>query len=204
MTTLTTRTEPDLAAATNARTTVAAAALTGVVASAGGLAGWFVLADPGKASAARAPITVIECVLAGLAFVVLAVSLPSLARVTRLPLWALSFAGMACAFIAIEAWAFGTVIAHLAHEVSAAQFDQLGKPTFLSLLLRLPMQVLAPIAFVTLAVVGWRRAAMPRAASVLLAIGGVSAIIGDFPPVGLLAGLALAWTARSAQASQRG
>jgi hypothetical protein len=202
MTTFTTHVEPDLAAASNTRTTIAAAALAGVVASAGALAGWFLLADPGKASAARAPITVIECLLAGLAFVILAVSLPSLAQVTRLPQWALSFAGIACAFIAIESWAFGTAIAHLANEVSSAQFDELGKTAFLSLLLRLPMQVLGPIAFITLAVVGWRRQAMPRGASILLAIGGLTAVIGDFPPVGLLAGLGFAWMARSAEAGR--
>jgi hypothetical protein len=38
---------------------------------------------------------------------------------------------------------------------------------------------------------------MPRGASVLLILAGLATLTGDFPPAGVLAGLALAWTARS-------
>lgn len=52
--------------------------------------------------------------------------------------------------------------------------------------------------FTALAVTGWRRRAIPRGACVLLVIAGVASLMGPFPPVGFLGGLALAWTARSA------
>ena len=135
----------------------------------------------------------------GLAYLVIAVSLPGLAGRTRFPRWALTLAATACGFVAIPAWAFGSIIAHLATQLPEAQFDAVGKPTFLLMLLNLPAMVLGLIAFVTLAIVGWRNRAMSRGACVLLFIAGLVALIPDFPPVGLLAGVAFAWTARSSR-----
>ncbi len=40
---------------------------------------------------------------------------------------------------------------------------------------------------------------MPKGAAVLLILAGVASLLGPFPPVGLLSGLALAWLARSAR-----
>jgi hypothetical protein len=184
---------------TNVRTVVTAAGIAGALASAASIVGWFALSNLSKAELAHAPVTIVESLIAGLAFVVLAVNLRGLAPAIRLPRWALSFAGVACAFIAISAWAFGSVVAYLADKVSAAQFDDLGKADFLLLLLNLPMALCSVLAFPTLAVIGWRRQAMPRGASVLLVIAGAASLIVDFPPAGLLAGIALAWTARSAK-----
>jgi hypothetical protein len=181
------------------RTAVAAAGVAGAVASAGVLAGWFLLSDQSQAQVARSPLTVVEYLIAAAAYVALAICLPSLPA-CRLPRWMLYAGALACASIAIQAWAFGTIIAHLADQVPSQQFDDLGRPAFLLLLVRLPLQISGLVAFVALAVVGWRRRAMARGACVLFAVAGLAALIGDFPPAGLLAGLALAWTARTTKA----
>jgi hypothetical protein len=53
-----------------------------------------------------------------------------------------------------------------------------------------------------LAITGWRRGVASRGACALLALAGlVSLLLEPFPPGGLLAGIALAWTARSARGS---
>ncbi len=168
---------------TVARTAVTAAGLTGAVASAALISSWFLQADIAQVDTARAPVVVVANLIAGLSFAVLAVSLPLLGP-TTLPRWSLTLAGLACAFIAVPAWTHGTVIAHLAGKVGASEFDALGETDFTLLLLFLPMVLLSIAAFGALAVVGWRRHAMSRGASALLSAG-------------LLAGLALAWTAHT-------
>jgi hypothetical protein len=183
------------------RTTVTAAALAGASASAAGIVGWFLLANLSHAQINQAPTTIVEDLITGAAYIVLAVNLPALADGSRLPRWALYVAGAACASIAITAWTFGTVIANLASTLPDTQFDTLGEPTLLLQLFYAPMAITGLIGFIALAVVGWRRRAMSRGACVLLALAGVAALLPDFPPVGLLAGTALAWTVRTTQPS---
>ncbi|NUT38179.1 MAG: hypothetical protein HOV79_34450 [Hamadaea sp.] len=183
------------------RTAVTASALVGALGSAGYIAGLFLLSGASDAEAQRAPITIVECMIAGLAYVAVAVSLPGLAGVTRLPRWALSLAAAACAFIAVQAWGFGTLIANLATVLPPDVFASVGTETLLMNLFLLPSMLLSLAGFVALAVVGWRRRAMSRGACVLLIVAGLAALLGPFPPVGLLAGFALAWTARSAAAA---
>lgn len=180
------------------RTAVTAAALVGALGSAGYIAGLFLLSGLSDAEAQRAPITIVECLLAGLAYVAVAVTLPGLAGVTRLPRWALSLAAAACAFLAVQAWGFGTLIANLATVLPQDVFEDAGTETFLMTLFLLPSMLLGLVGFVSLAVVGWRRKAMSRGACVLLVLAGLVALLGPFPPAGFLGGLALAWTARSA------
>ncbi len=61
------------------RRAVTVAGLVGAVASAGFIAGLIVLHDRSGAELARTPVTVAECLVAGLAFIVLAISLSGLA-----------------------------------------------------------------------------------------------------------------------------
>jgi hypothetical protein len=193
----------EAAASTGPRTAVTAAGLIGALASAGYISGVIFMSDMTVAEAHGAPVTVVECLLAGLAYVVLAVSLTGLAGGTRLPRWALSIAAAGCAFIAIQAWAYGSVVADLAHRIPAADFEALGAdPSFLFQLLYRPMGLVSLAGFGALAVLGWRRRAMSRGACVLLALAGLASLLGPFRPVGLLAGLALAWTARSARSAR--
>ncbi|MFD0580775.1 hypothetical protein [Dactylosporangium darangshiense] len=181
------------------RTAVTAAALVGALGSAGYIAGLFLLAGASNAEAQRAPITIVECLLAGLAYVIVAVTLPGLAGVTRPPRWALSLAAAGAAFVGVQGWVYGTMVANLANVLPEDVFEDAGKETFLLNLTLLPSMVLCLAGYVSLAIVGWRRKATSRGASILLILAGLAALLGPFPPVGLLGGLALAWVARSAK-----
>jgi hypothetical protein len=139
------------------RRAVTVACLVGAVASAGFIAGLIVLHDRSLAELARTPVTVAECLVAGLAFIVLAISLSGLAGATELPSWVRSTVAVGCAFVAIQAWASGSVIANVANRVSDAEFDRLGESTFLLQLLTIPMVATCLVGFVALRIVGWRR-----------------------------------------------
>jgi hypothetical protein len=198
-------TAPDLAATTagaTVRTTVTAAGVAAAIGSAGIVSGWFLFSGLSQAAATLEPVTIIECLVVGAAFAVLAVALPGLAATTRLPRVPLTLAALACAFLAVPAWTFGTVVPHLAAHTTAAQFDELGHVDVRLLLLNLPMIVLSLTGFISLAVIGWRRRTMSRGACVVLAVAAVATLSGDFAPAGVLAGLALAWTARTARPAE--
>lgn len=183
------------------RTAVTAAALVGAVGSAGYISGVIFMNDMSAAEAQSNPLTVVESLLAGGAYVVLAISLLGLAVGSRLPRWPLALAAVACSFVALQAWSFGSVIAALAEELPAEQFDTLGDGSLLFGLFFFPMGVLCLIGYVSLAIVGWRRGAFSRGASVLLVVAGLAALLGPFPPTGLLGALALAWVARTLKAA---
>jgi hypothetical protein len=185
------------AASATTRTVVTAAALVAAVASAGYVSGVLFTRGMTDAEAQRAPLTVVESLLTGGAYVVLAVSLLGLAGGSRLPRWPLGLAAAACAFVAIQAWTVGTLFAWLASELPEAQFDTLNQETFLFNLFIYPMGALCLVGYTALAVVGWRRRAFSRGASILLIVAGVAALLGPFPPTGLLGALGLAWLARS-------
>lgn len=186
---------------TNVRTAVTAAGLVGATGSAAYISGVILLSDLDTADAMSAPLTITACLLAGLAFLALCVSLAGLSGGTRLPRWALSIAAAGCGFIAIQAWAIGSFVADLATKVDNSQFENLGDETPLLQLMYVPVSAVCLVGFVAVAVVGWRRRAMSRGACVLLALAGIAALLGPFPPVGVLSGVALAWTARSVIAS---
>jgi len=179
------------------RRAVTAAGLVGAIASAGFIAGLIVLHDRSR-SLLETPVIVAVCLVAGLAFIVLAISLSGLAVTTGLPSWVLSTVAVGCVFVAIQAWADGSVIANVANRVSDAEFDRLGEPTFLLQLLTIPMIATCLVGFVALGIVGWRRRSLPRGACILFVLAGVASVTGSFPPIGVFAGLALTWVARSA------
>jgi hypothetical protein len=88
----------------------------------------------------------------------------------------------ACAFIAIQAWTYGSLVADLAHRIPADDFEALGaQPTLLLQLLYLPMGVVSPVGFGALAILHWRRRAMPRTACAVLAVAGLASLLGPFP-----------------------
>jgi hypothetical protein len=181
------------------RTALTAAGLVGALGSAGYIAGRFLLSGFTSQQTQTAPVTVTECLLTGLAYIAVAVMLPGLATVTRLPRWVLSLAAAGYAYIAIQAWVYGTLNPELASRLPAAEYEQIGQhPHFYFQLFELSTGVACVVSFIALAVVGWRRRAMSRGACVLFVLAGLASLLGPFPPVGLLAGLALAWTVRSA------
>lgn len=193
---------PDTGTATaTTRTAVTAAALVGAVASAGYVSGVVFTSGMSDAEAQRAPLTVVESLLTGGAYVVLAISLLGLAAGSRLPRWPLALAATACAFVAIQAWTIGTVFAWLASELPEAQFDSISQDTFLFSLFIYPMGLFCLVGYTALAIVGWRRGAFSRGASVVLILAGLAALLGPFPPTGLLGAVGLAWLARSLKAA---
>jgi hypothetical protein len=201
MTTLTVAPTPTVAAAT--RTAITAAGLAAAVASAASIASSVINSDASQAESAQAPVTIVGCLITGLAFAVIAMTLPGLSAATRLPRWSLTLAGLAAAFTVVSAWTFGTVLPHVAGHVSPAQFEELGHPDLLLMLFSLPMQALGLVGFIALAVSGWRRRAFSRGAAVVLILAGVAgALTGWWAVVGLLAGVAMAWAARTAKATQ--
>ena len=125
-------------------------------------------------------------------------TLSGLAGVTRLPRWALSLAALGCAFIAVQAWSFGTYVAYIAETLPEDVFGGVDQNALLMQLFLLPSMLVSLVGFSSLAMVGWRRKAMSRGASVLLILAGLVVLLGPFPTVGLLGGLALAGVARSA------
>ncbi len=184
---------------TSTRTALTAAGLVGALGSVGYIAGRVLLSGLSGEQFQTAPVTVTECLLAGLAYIAVAVMLPGLATVTRLPRWALSIAAAGYAFIAIQAWVYGTLVPELANRLPANEYEQIGQhPQFHFLLFEVSTGLVCVVSFTALAIVGWRRRAMSRGACVLFILAGVASLLGPFPPVGLLAGLALAWTVRSA------
>jgi hypothetical protein len=180
-------------------TTLTAAGLAGAVASAATIAGYAIDSDLSQADSARAPVTIVRCLITGVAFAVIAVALPGLLAVTRLPRRSLAFA---CTFTAIPAWAFGTILPRVAANVSAAKFDDLGHADLLLALLSAPTQALTLVGFIALAVPGWRRPAFSRGAAVVFMLAAVAgAITGERPIVGVLAGAATAGAARTTKAT---
>jgi len=200
MTTLTVAPAASVAAT---RTAITAAGLAAAVASAASIASSFVYDNASQAESSQAPVRIVGCLITGLAFAVIAVTLPGLSAATRLPRWTLALAALAAAFTTVAAWTFGTVLPHLAAHVSAAQFDELGHPDFQLVLFSLPMRLLGLVGFIALAVSGWRRRAFSRGAAIVLILAGVAgALTGWWAAVGLLAGVAMAWVARTAKATQ--
>lgn len=199
-----TRSAADSRAATDVRTAVASAGLAGAVGSGAYISGVIVLNDLDMAEAMRAPLTITASLVAGLAFLTLCVTLAGLAGHSALPRWALSIAAAGCGFIAMQAWAYGTFVADAASKLGDTQFERLAETSVLLELMYRPMGVVCLVGFAAVAIIGWRRRAMSRGACVVLALAGVAALLGPFPPVGLLSGLALAWTARSLVTSAGG
>jgi hypothetical protein len=135
-------------------------------------------------------------VVAALAFVGLAVSVPRLTGSTRFPAWALQLTAAGCAFVAAVAWAQATTWPHMASLLSDAQME--AGTGFLDLLWY-PKMLLCSAGLAALAFVGWRRAAAPKGVLVLLGVAAVASLMPPYPPGALLAGLALTWLARTAK-----
>lgn len=188
--------------AVGTRTAVTAAGVVAALACAGYISGFVFMSDLSTAEAVRAPVTVAECLLAGTAYLVIAITLGGLAQVTALPRWTLTLAAAGCGLIAIQAWMYGTIAADLARLLPEQQFEQMPDQAVLMQLLYLPMGVVCLVGFAALAVVGWRRRALPKGVCALLVVAGLASLLGPFPPVGLLGGLALCWLARAAKSAQ--
>ena len=87
-----------------------AAGLAGAVACAAYVSGVIFLPDLTHEAASHHPLVIISDVITAFAFVALAVTLPGLAALTRLPRWAMYVCAAGCAFIAGIAWMAATYV----------------------------------------------------------------------------------------------
>jgi hypothetical protein len=188
---------------------IVAAASIGAIGAAAFISTFVLLSGIRGRLAVQAPLSVTAEMLVALGFVVLAIALPGLAAYTRFPRWALLVSAFGCAFVAATAWASATMGVAVAGVVTDAQWattsadPEWSNPASVMMLVgALPKMLLCGVGFAALAVTGWRRGVASRGACVLLALAGlVSLLLEPFPPGALLAGIALAWTARSARRS---
>ncbi|MGW4967095.1 hypothetical protein ACWEPL_58595 [Nonomuraea sp. NPDC004186] len=150
--------------------------------------------------AGRHPVVLIANVLGAIAFTCLAITLPAAPALARLPRWALYLTAAGCCAVAGLMWVHVTRIPHLLGWLTEAQARQaVDQPTLYSFLISLPKQLLLLAGLIGLAVAGWRHRLISRGTCVLLVLAGlVSAFLEPPWPGGVLAGLALTWTARSA------
>jgi hypothetical protein len=178
---------------------IMAAGLVGALACAAYVSGVIFVPNLGHRAAAHHPLVLIPDLITTFAFVSLAVTLPGLASVTRLPRWALYTSAAGCAFIAGLAWMFATYVPHVMRLLTDTQANQAVDDNDVYYeLLGYPKILFCMVGFIALAIVGWRRRAIPRGASVLLILAGLVSFLAPPWPGGILAGLALAWVARSA------
>ena len=188
---------------TTTRTAIVAAGLIGALACAAYVSSVIFLPDVGARTAGTHPLVLTANLITALAFGGLAFALPRLAGLTRLPQWTLYTSAAACAFIAAPALTFATYGNHVKAVLTDAQAEQLTNNGSVYLdLLSYPKILLAVVGFVALAVIGWRRRTFSRGASVLLALAAIVSLLPPPWPGGVLAGLALAWVARTARITE--
>lgn len=183
------------------RTAVAAAGLVGAIACAAYVSGVIFVPDLGHKVSSHHPLVLIPDMIATLAFAVLAIALPGLAGLTRLPRWTLYVSATACAFIAAITWTFATYVPHvisLVSEEQATAFVNTGD-VYMEIF-GYPKTLLCMVGFIALGVIGWRRKALARGASILFILAGLVSFLSPPWPGATLAGLAFAWLARSATA----
>jgi len=178
-----------------AQVAVVAGGLIGAVGAAAYISSFALLSDLTGREAVRSPLCVTANMLMTLGFAVVALALPSLAAHTRLPRWALLTAAAACLFIAATAWGLATFAVEATRTATDSQWDHPGAFVTVAFL---PKMLIGAAGFAALAVTGWRRRAVPRVTCLLLGLTAVVALVlPPHQPTALLAGLGLAWLARS-------
>ena len=95
------------------------------------------------------------------------------------------------------AWSLATVAPHFTSYVSDEEYLEFSP----WLLLLPPKKMILGLLSGSSrwAVIGWRRRAIPRGAAVLLVLAGVASLWWAYQPGALLAALAFAWIARTAE-----
>ncbi|ONH25219.1 hypothetical protein [Pseudofrankia asymbiotica] len=180
-----------------AQVAVVAGGLIGAVGAAAYISSFAVLSDLTGQEAVRSPLCVTANMLMTLGFAVVALCLPALAAHTRLPRWALLTAAAGCLSIAAVAWGAATFGVEAARVATDAQWDHRGA---FVLVAHLPKMLIGAAGLTALAVTGWRHRAVPRTACLLLGLTtAVALLLPPYPPTALLAGLGLAWLARTAR-----
>jgi hypothetical protein len=175
------------------RSLSAALALGAVLATLGSL-GFISLNSLPPREAYAHPVSVVTCAMATIGCLILSFAL--LRWRSTLPGWAVVASAAGLFFAAASAYAQGTFTVAAATKTDNELFDELffGSPWVLGGML--PKSLLCLAGFLALAIVGWRRRSIPRAAAALLGFAGILSIWPPYPPGVIAAAIAIVLIAR--------
>ncbi|WP_328996071.1 hypothetical protein OG394_15585 [Kribbella sp. NBC_01245] len=180
---------------------VATAFAVGSVLAALGSVGYISLNDDSPREAFSNPVSTAAGVAATVGAVVLALALARWR--TTLPVWAQTSAAAGLVMVATNSWFSGTGIRAISDHTDDQLFERLIFEAPWIMVMSLPKMVLCLVAFIALAVAGWRKRSLPRSSSVLLVLAGVVSVWPPYPPGLLLASAALFIASRSVARSLR-
>lgn len=143
--------------------------------------------DPGRAGFLH-PINAPASALAALGATILALTLAAW-RPASLPRWATQLAAAGMVFVAAGAWSSATLLVSLAKSFPDDESFVAAANTSWAMAWFMVKGVLL-VAFLALAVAGWRSGEIPRAACIVLVPAALLSLFPPFPPGGLLAALA--------------
>ena len=176
---------------------VLAAAAVAALGSAAFISSQFFLAGLSDREAIASTFLVVVNAVVALAFVALALELPTVASLSALPRWAVVVTALGFAFLGALAWGLGTVGGAAAGSMTDAQFENADGDARFTLAF-LPKMLLGAVGLLALALAGWRRGAVAKGACVVLALAGLASVLPPYPPGALLAAIGLVWAVRSA------
>lgn len=136
----------------------------------------------------RHPLNAPASALAALGATILTLTIATW-RPTSLPRWATQLAAAGMVFVAAAAWSSATLLVSLARTVTDDETFLAAVASPWGLAFLAPKAVLL-VAFLALAVVGWRSGGIPRGASIVLVLAGLLSLWPPFPPGGILTALA--------------
>lgn len=110
---------------------------------------------------------------------------------TTLPTWAVMSAAAGLVVVAANAWFYAVGIRAISDHTTDQEYERLIFEAPWLIVMFVPKMVLGLVAFITLAVVGWRQRSLPRSSSVLLVLAGLLSLWPPYPPALLLASIAL-------------
>jgi hypothetical protein len=189
--TTTTPTTPTTASSPATGDVSAATAIGCVLLALGSLgyltAGILTGAEPGREGFLH-PINAPASALAALGATILALTLAAW-RPDGLPRWATQVAAAGMVFVAAGAWLSATVLVSLAQTSPDDETFLAAGASAWALAFFAP-KAIQLVAFLAMAVTGWRTRAIPRAACVVLVPAALLSLWPPFPPGGILAALA--------------
>jgi hypothetical protein len=178
------------------RFAIQAGGLIGAVGAAAAISGVVFMSDLSQREGARSPLSFTANVLVAVGFLIAALALASSSAYLGMPRWAVLLSAAGCVMVSAVAWGIATFGVETARLVTDKQWEH---PGVMLVVAFVPKMILCAIGFGTFAVVGWRTRTLPRGACILLGFAAlVSGLVAPHQPGALVAGLALAWAARSA------
>ena len=183
--------------ATASAPTMLASATTAAVGSAAYITSQFFLADLTDREAMASTFLVVTNAVVALAFLALALQLPTAPGLRGLPGWALAVSALGLAFVGALAWGLATIGAASAGLMTDAQFAS-ADGDIVFMLAFIPKMILCAVGLSALALVRWQRGTIAKRTCVVLGLAALASLLPPYPPGALLAAIGLAWAVRSA------